>query len=211
MLPTYSTRSFAISAVLLAWLVGAPGIASGQSTDKRVAPASAADVGSSPTRQRAPVTCTDVDPLIGDWEVIDARGNVTADSQFKGLNNNCALVQTYTPRNGRRSATCLIAYDSRSRDWMIWVAWDGGTRSQYTHGVLLRNISHDGLVANELRFDAVGARGALQHLAFFTMPDGTLREWQESSIDGGRTWKENFDRIWRRRRLEGDLGPEANR
>jgi hypothetical protein len=60
---------------------------------------------------------------------------------------------------------------------------------------------HDGVMARELRFDSANERtGALLHFALFKMPDGTVREWQESSTDGGKTWKESYDLTWRRKK-----------
>jgi hypothetical protein len=133
------------------------------------------------------------------------RGDqISDDSKFEASNSNCALVWVWTPRSGSEtggiSATCLLAYDGKLSSWWLDVSWEGGRRAQYTDAVLKTEM-HDGVMAGELRFNSVNERtGALLHFALFNMPDGTVREWQESSTDGGKTWKESYDLTWRKKK-----------
>jgi hypothetical protein len=92
-----------------------------------------------------------------------------------------------------------VVHDIRTRDWELLVSWSGGRRQRYENGQLLKHVIHDGSEASELRFDSSDRDGQPQHFALFAMPDGSIREWEETSQDSGKSWKQDYDLVWRRK------------
>jgi hypothetical protein len=146
----------------------------------------------------APADCVDADFLIGEWDVL-RDGKVTNGSKFEAVNRHCALVWTWTMVGGDRVTVTFMAYDVGARNWELLVSWAGGRRQRYVNGTFSRNVMHDGVEATELRFETTGRDGQPQHFSIFAMPDGTIREWEETSADGGKSWKQDYDLVWRRK------------
>jgi len=147
-----------------------------------LAPASAA-------AQTSP-RCTDaefrqMDFWIGSWEVTDAEGAMVGRSTVSPIMEMCALREEWD--SGQVKGMSINMYDKPTRSWhQMWVD---------NMGVVLRlegARSGEGMVLHGSR---VGSDGKERQLRVTLTPqaDGSLRQLQERSEDGGMSWSVIFD------------------
>jgi hypothetical protein len=118
---------------------------------------------------------------IGEWEVTLPDGKVAGHNRITKILDGCALKEEWTGAKGNEG-TSLNAWDPDARRWrQTWVD-QGGT-------VLLLAGA---LEAGKMVLQGGGGSG-LQRITWTPMPDGRVRQLWESSSDGGRAWKVEFD------------------
>ena len=137
----------------------------------------------------ATVACTDLDFLVGEWDIGSAPGRVLGVTTEAGP-NHCYLTQT-TANHG---LFCLFSYSNAAHDWQELCDFTNGRR-QYFH-----NGTRHGDEISFLLDDAKDP--TTQHrLSWTRLPDGNVREVQQASTDNGKTWpKTEADQLWRRRK-----------
>jgi hypothetical protein len=124
---------------------------------------------------------------IGDWTVTTKNGPKVGDSSIKRILNDCVILESWTGAGGSTGQS-FNNYDARSKTWKQFWVDASGSRQEYDEGVY-----QDGA----LRFSGhnPGPKGepAQQRFTFFNVDPNHVRQLQEQSTDGGKTWTVVYD------------------
>jgi hypothetical protein len=142
-----------------------------------------------------PAACTapehrQFDFWIGDWVVTDPSGKTTlGHNRIEPILNGCALQETWTGARGVTGRSLNI-YDAASKRWhQTWVD-SGGTLA----------VFEGGLEGSAMVLRGKTAKGGVSRIRWDPQGPDRLRQVWESSEDGGKTWKTEFDGLYTRRK-----------
>ena len=129
---------------------------------------------------------------LGDWDVYDAgETKPSMRIQVEKILDGCALKETYRDVNGMTGESINV-YDSGRRLWhQTWAT----NRGQVLY--------LDGKLENgRMSFTATEptAQGPVLWRAWWIPQGAEVRETAETSSDGGKTWKQRFDIVFRKHR-----------
>jgi len=130
----------------------------------------------------------------GDWDVRDPSGKIVGRNRIVAIQGGCALQENWNGTSGH-SGTSLNVYDNDRKRWhQTWVDSSGGLL-QLDGGIA------DGAMV--LRGETIAAdaasKTALQRITWTPQRDGRVRQFWESSRDGGKTWDVVFDGMYSKR------------
>lgn len=126
------------------------------------------------------------DYWIGEWNV-EVAGNVVGTNRVEKANGGCTLVENWMPGGGG-SGKSLNFFDRATGKWHQ-VYTDQTGRITYYEG---RYRESDKAMVFE-------AKNAPLKMTFFPLPDGSVRQFLESSSDQGKTWQPAFDGHYKRK------------
>jgi hypothetical protein len=128
---------------------------------------------------------------IGEWSVTSPAGKAAGRNRITPILGGCALREEWTGASGTHG-TSLNAWDATSKKWrQTWVD-DSGMVLLLSGGVQSGSMVLQGDVPGD------AGRPARQRITWTPRPDGAVRQHWESSADGGRTWKTEFDGTYRK-------------
>lgn len=149
--------------------------------------AAAADAGAADAPQGNCNTAIhhEMDFWIGQWQVLHADGRVAGENRIVAVAGGCALYESWTGTGGITGHS-LSFYDGQLRKWrQQWIDNTGTsltlTGMKVGNSVLLLGESQE--LAGKL----------LQRITLTPGPDGGVRQLWETSADGGKLWKVEFD------------------
>jgi hypothetical protein len=133
---------------------------------------------------------------VGKWEVHpNGAPQIIAHSLIEKKYGGCAIRENWMPvgKELEGGGGSLSLYDQRAGHWrQTWID-SSGSRVDFDGGVT------DGIMAitgNWMNFAGPG-KDALVRMNYKLQPDGQVRQWGESSTDGGKTWSKAFDFLYR--------------
>lgn len=137
---------------------------------------------------------------IGEWEVFGTNNKKAGDSKITVILDSCIILEEWssaTVAKGLRYAgKSYNTYNAAQKRWQqYWVDNAGGvTEYFYGHYETGKMIVE---TANEKQPD-----GSLkiQKMTFYNLGPAKVRQHGESSTDGGKTWKTDFDLEYRRKK-----------
>ena len=153
-------------------------------------PALAAQQTQPPTPPQPPLDCTaaeyrQLDFWVGDWDVYIGENKVGTNrvtSEEKG----CIVHEHWTGGPGGTGQSFNF-YDRLTRKWrQVWVSSNGSTLD--VQGNLV-----DGTMAYAGEVTRKDGTKVMQKLSFTPNPDGTVRQFWQTSVDGGVTWNSVWD------------------
>lgn len=131
------------------------------------------------------------DFFAGDWDTYDvqAPGKVVARNTVKVILDGCVIHEDYRQNDGLHGESYSL-YDAARKVWhQSWVT---------NHGDLLLLVG--GMQGNRMVFEGVerkaGKPDTLVRAAWYRQGDG-VHETAERSLDGGKTWKTEFDILFK--------------
>ena len=125
---------------------------------------------------------------VGDWDVTRPDGHIAGHNRITPILGGCALREEWTGAQGNQG-TSLNAYDGDSHRWrQTWVD-QGGTV------LLLAGRLEDGKMILQS-----GEGASRQRITWTPLADGRVRQLWDSSSDGGKTWKVEFDGIYAKKK-----------
>jgi hypothetical protein len=129
---------------------------------------------------------------IGEWDVVGPKGQKAGSNIIEPLAGNCGIHENWTGIGGGLGRS-LNTYDRADGKWhQVWVG-NGGMILRLSGGL------RDGKMV--LEGTTTGPRGTMMHRITWTpMEDGRVRQYWESSTDGGATWNVAFDGYYSRKR-----------
>jgi hypothetical protein len=137
-----------------------------------------------------------LDFWIGAWEVRPSgTDKVIAHSLIEKRYSGCAIRENWMPLGKEKTGGggSLSLYDTRMRQWrQTWID-STGTRVDFDGAFSDGVMTITGQWAN---FVGPGA-DALVRMHYQKQPNGEVRQWAESSFDGGKSWKPAFDLLYR--------------
>lgn len=162
----------------------------------------AAQAAAAPPANSAPAGCDtpeshQFDFWLGSWEVRPKGANVIiAHSLVEKRYTGCAIRENWMPlgREVNGGGGSLSLYDSRRKQWRQTWLDSSGTRVDLDGGFAGGVMS---ITGNWENFVAPG-KDALVRMHYQRQPTGEVRQWGDSSVDGGKTWQTTFDFLYRR-------------
>ena len=124
----------------------------------------------------------------GDWEVRTAAGQPAGRSSVKRVAGGCGLQEWWTAGNGS-TGTSLNAYNPVTGQWQQYWVGQGGAITEYRRSEW-RPDGSLALVGDGRRSDGTPM---LLRMTFTPLPTGVVRQFMESSADGGTTWTTTGD------------------
>ena len=133
----------------------------------------------------------DFDFWIGRWDVTD-KGKVIAASVIERFAGGCAILESYTQADGY-SGKSINFYDAALGRWRQQWVDSMGNSSEWSGGLREGAMRFDG--------EAHRADGAkvTRNMTFTPLPDGSVRQASDRSVDGGRTWLPGYDFVYVRK------------
>ncbi len=128
---------------------------------------------------------------IGEWSVTLPTGKAAGRNRISQILGGCALREEWTGARGTHG-TSLNAWDAASKRWrQTWVDESGTV-------LLLEGGLSGGRMVLQGDLPADGGRLAKQRITWTPQSGGAVRQHWESSADGGKTWKTEFDGTYRK-------------
>ena len=134
---------------------------------------------------------------IGRWDVAPSggqpdAGTVIASSREEKIAGGCALLENYEEPEGY-SGKSINFFDPVRKKWrQLWVD-SAGNSSEFEGGF------QDGAMRLEGESHVASGKRIFRKLTFTPLPDGSVRQRSEASLDG-KTWKVNYDYTYVRRK-----------
>jgi hypothetical protein len=128
----------------------------------------------------------------GNWEVsLTEGGRVVGFNRITPILDGCVLQESWRGSSGS-AGTSLNFYDTQRKRWrQLWV-WREGTTLE-----LEGARSGDRMVMEGDSVDPDGS-AARNRITWFDNADGTVRQLWEISKDGGKSWRAEFDGLYRK-------------
>lgn len=128
---------------------------------------------------------------VGRWDVSPTgKDQVVAQSLIERVYNGCGVRENWMPKNHQDGGSLNI-YLPFEKGWrQTWIDSSGG-RAEFRGGWTGKTMVLTG--------DWPGPEGQpnLTRMTYTPNPDGSVRQFGESSADGGKTWKASFDFTYR--------------
>lgn len=138
---------------------------------------------------------------LGEWDVQSA-GNAapTATNRISSRDGGCLILEEYETAGGF-TGTSMNFYDSNKEKWhQSWMSSSGG--ALYLEG----NLTKDGAMQlTDAHMDISRITGTINRVTWTPDEKGGVRQYWESSTDGGETWSVSFDGYYTRK-SEEDAG-----
>ena len=129
---------------------------------------------------------------LGDWDVFDAQGNPGGRSHIESIAEGNGILENWTDSSGTTGKS-LNTYSQEKRCWQQFWVGNGTPILELSGGIV------DGSMVLTGTRRGKGDVKVTDRIAWTPNTDGSVRQHWESSVDGGKTWKDNFDGIYRRR------------
>ena len=129
---------------------------------------------------------------VGDWDVRNVQGQPAGQSSVQLLLEGCALYENWVDGQGGGGKS-LNSYNEETKQWQqFWT-------DQYGHVTEYRESEW---IDGSLRYSAKQQlpQPALLHMTFTPVNPDLVRQFGESSTDGGKTWTPTFDLYYHRKK-----------
>ena len=128
---------------------------------------------------------------VGNWKVTDrATGQAAGTNDITREFGGCVVQEHWIDTQGSHGSSFNI-YDPKTKAWhQAWVDDNGlylDLSGHFAHGAMVLSGSRPGK----------GGRPAIDRITWTKQADGSVRQFWQSSADGGVTWKTSFDGIYR--------------
>lgn len=129
---------------------------------------------------------------IGEWDV-QAQGQLAGTNSVQRILDGCVIFENWTGSRGGTGKSFNF-YNSSTGKWQqVWVDNTGNVLQLYGE-----------YKDNEMRYtgETVGQNGnkTLHRLTFFNLAPDRVRQFWETSTDGGKTWNVVFDGMYARKK-----------
>jgi len=137
---------------------------------------------------------------LGDWDVTStAKGVARGVSHISKEMGGCVVWENWTSAGSPYFGKSYNTYNANMKRWeQYWV--DNFAGVMFFHGNL-----KDGVM--DYWTDDVpqpGGTSLQRHLQFFNLGAGKVRQFSQGSVDGGKTWKVEYDLTYTKHHQPGD-------
>jgi len=127
---------------------------------------------------------------LGAWDVTTPDGKPAGTSLIQSIANGAGLLENWEGAGGSPGKS-LNTYNQAKKQWQQF--WVGGGVLELAGGLV------DGSMVLTGEHDA-GGKHLIEKITWTPNPDGSVRQHWEQSTDGGKTWTDAFDGLYRRRK-----------
>lgn len=129
---------------------------------------------------------------LGEWDVKTVGGQMAGQSSIQLILGKCVILENWASAGGS-SGKSFNVFNTTDRKWhQTWVD-DQGTFTEYKNGEY-----KDGKLVYVAETYRNGQK-SLQRMTFFNLDPNRVRQFGETSNDGGQTWQTGFDLIYHRK------------
>lgn len=128
---------------------------------------------------------------LGEWDVTAAQAtNPIANNIISRQQDGCVVLEEYTA--GAFTGMSINFYDSNTEKWhQTWMSNAGG--AVYIEG----GLNAEGqMVLTDADLPVSKVSNAINRVTWTPNPDGSVRQFWETSNDGGETWTVAFDGLY---------------
>jgi len=145
-----------------------------------------------PAPRPLPPESRQFDFWLGEWDVTTPDGKPAGESRIESMANGAGLLENWTGA-GNYLGKSLNAYNLAKKQWQqFWVGTGGGVL-ELAGGIVEGNMvlvgEHD-----------VRGQHLTEKITWTPNADGSVRQHWEQSTDGGKTWTDAFDGLYRRKK-----------
>lgn len=135
---------------------------------------------------------------IGEWDAyVTGTNNLAGQSKIEMASGGCMILENWSSAGAPFTGKSMNFVDPVSGKWkQIWVGSNGVNASEFLNGEYREN-------AMRFEFETTTAQGAKTqvHFHFFNQGPDQVRQFHETSADGGKTWVTTYDFTYKRRKV----------
>lgn len=135
---------------------------------------------------------------IGEWDAyVTGTNNLAGQSKIEMASGGCMILENWSSAGAPFTGKSMNFVDPVSGKWkQIWVGSNGVNVSEFLNGEYRED-------AMRFEFETTDAQGAktLVHFHFFNQGPDQVRQFHETSADGGKTWVTTYDFTYKRRKV----------
>jgi hypothetical protein len=138
------------------------------------------------------------DYWVGTWDV-RANGSPNAPpatNVITKIHQGCVVLESWTAPG--QTGQSFNIYDRVEKKWhQTWVDSSGGLHEYWGQPDKDGNMVYEG----DIPVPPNQGTGRMHvRLTFFRRPDGSVRQYSERTMDGGKTWQVNYDLVYTKRK-----------
>lgn len=166
--------------------------ANAQSTPAPASGSAPATAATAPATAAAPRGCTgstyrQFDFWVGDWDVLDPKGNLAGTNLIRPILGRCVLHENWAGKGGVKGES-FNGFDVKRNVWhQTWMDASGGV-------LMLEGAFIDGsMTLSDRTLPGKADPNAVNEITWTPNADGSVRQHWRASKDGGKTWTTAFD------------------
>ncbi len=137
----------------------------------------------------------DFDFWIGEWDVyIAGTNNLIGKSKITKVNGGCVILENWTSLVSPQTGISMNFIDPATGKWTQDYSGSGGGRTLYTDGEYKDSAMHFNYVGT---FNNASFPG---HFIFYNEGENQVRQFNDFSTDGGKTFVTAYDYTYKRRK-----------
>lgn len=134
---------------------------------------------------------------IGEWDAyVTGTNNLAGRSKIELASGGCMILENWSSAGAPFTGKSMNFVDPASGKWkQIWVGSGGVNATEFLNGEYRED-------AMRFEFETTNAQGAKTqvHFHFFNQGPDQVRQFHETSTDGGKTWVTTYDFTYKRRK-----------
>lgn len=134
---------------------------------------------------------------VGEWDAyVTGTNNLAGHSKIEMASGGCMILENWTSVGGPYNGKSMNFVDPASGKWkQVWVGSNGLNVSEFTNGEYRED-------AMRFECEITNPQGAksLVHFYFFNQGPDQVRQFHETSSDGGKTWVTTYDFTYKRKK-----------
>ncbi|MGH9322695.1 MAG: hypothetical protein ACRD21_08435 [Vicinamibacteria bacterium] len=134
-----------------------------------------------------------MDFWIGNWDVETSEGKPAGKSQIELILGSCIILETWAGTGGYEGKSFNLFHPSTGRWEQIWVD-NMGQITKY------EGEAKDGDIYYRAESRDPDGTPALRKMTFYRKGPDQVRQFGESSKDGGKSWTVDYDLLYKRRK-----------
>ncbi len=133
---------------------------------------------------------------IGEWEAFGKDGKKAGDSRISVLLDSCVIFEEWTGAQGGYAGKSFNTYNTQTKMWQqTWVDNKGGI-TEYNNSTWEKNK----MIVTTNNLTQPNGTTQMLRMTFTKLDEHTVRQFGETSADGGHTWTTSFDLEYRRKK-----------
>lgn len=134
---------------------------------------------------------------IGEWDAyVTGTNNLAGRSKIEFASGGCMILENWSSAGAPFTGKSMNFVDPVSGKWkQIWVGSGGVNATEFLNGEYREG-------AMRFEFEMTNPQGvkSLVHFYFFNQGPDQVRQFHETSADGGKTWVTTYDFTYKRRK-----------
>lgn len=132
---------------------------------------------------------------LGEWEAFGIKGKKAGDSKISLLLDSCIIFEEWTSSQAGYAGKSYNTYNPSTGKWQqYWVDNKGGI-TEYFNGRFENNT----MILETSNIRQPDGTYKIMRMTFSQPAAGKVRQFGQSSVDEGKTWKTDFDLEYRKK------------